>query len=428
MWEGNQMNESTLALLIMGIILILYLIPKMPLSVTTVFGMLAMAMTGIISFETAFAGFASNAVLLVAGMIIIGRACFTTGLAELTGGILYRFVGNNEKRFVLALFIMATILSIFLNGTLIVSLLITIIDSIVSQSNGTITRKNTYFPLGMASTLGNNLTTISGTSMITALAIYYEAGYRTVGLFEPTLINLPAILTVFIIYMLFGYRLQNRIFDFNDIPVIEEQMKTDETKYSVRNMTVTGCTLIIVTIALIAGMNYGAAALAGAGIVIITGCVSEKEAYSSISWTTIITVAGAIGISAGFVESGAGEFMANQVIQFFGNIGKSPFGMCVVLFFLGTLVSNVMSDNAAAAMTVPIALAVAQGFGCDPLPFVLAAASGVKDAIATPISVATMTMVQPAGYRFKHYFLVGGMVNLVMVVIGCVMIRLIYYF
>lgn len=423
------MEQSTIALLIMGGILVMYIIPKIPLSVTTVAGMIAMAAVGIIPFSTAFSGFGNSAVLLVAGMMIIGEACFAAGVAEKMGGVLYRCVGGNEKKFVLMIFLAAGALSIFLNGALVVALLMTIIDSIAGESGGAITRKNTYFPLGVAATLGNNLTTISGTSTITALAIYYDAGYERVNLFAPLFINLPALIAVIVLYMLFGYKLQAKIFDFEEIPAGDEceRKKMDQDDKPVWKMVLTCAVLIGVTIALICGADYGAATLVGAAIVIVTGCVTEKAAYRAVSWTTIILVAGAIGISAGFSESGAGQVVADFAIHLFGNVAKSPFGMCVIIFVLGSLISNVMSDNAAAAILVPIALVVAQEQGVNPLPYVLAAASGVKDAISTPLAVATMTMVQPVGYRFKHYILMGGMINVLMLIGGCIMIGLLYF-
>ena len=98
--EEKETEQSTIALLIMGVILVMYIIPKIPLSVTTVAGMIAMAAAGIIPFSTAFSGFGNSAVLLVAGMMIIGEACFATGVAEKMGGVLYRCVGGNEKKYV----------------------------------------------------------------------------------------------------------------------------------------------------------------------------------------------------------------------------------------------------------------------------------------------------------------------------------------
>lgn len=421
------MSQSTIAIIILFSALILYMIPKIPLSVTTIFAMVAMAFSGIITFSEAFSGFSNSAVLLVAGMMIIGQACFTSGLAEAVGKLLYRFIGANEKLFVVMVLAIASLLAIFLNGSLVVAMLMPIIDCIVSQSNGAITRKHTYFPLGLASTIGNNLTTISATSMITAAGLVAAAGYGEMSLFAPTLVNLPALLVVILLYMLFGYRLQQKWFDFPEAPIMTDPAEQAAIQHSKLKMVLTGITLCAVVVALVAGLNSGACALIGSSFLILTGCIDEKTAFRSVSWATVIIVAGAMGFSKGLEVSGAGEVIAQTIISACGPIGQSPFGLCIILFILGSLLSNLMSDNASVAILVPIAIVLAKELNCDAMPMILATASGIKVAVATPISVAPMTMVQVAGYRFKDYLKMGGLVNLISMVVTCLAIKLIYY-
>lgn len=143
------MEQSTLALIILALTLALYCIPKVPLSVTTILAMLAMAVTGIITFEEAYSGFASTSIFLIAGMMIIGRAWFTTGLAGGISRVLYRFVGTNEKLMVAAVLIVSALISVFLNGALTVAILMPVIDSLVARSDGRLTRRQAYFPLGV---------------------------------------------------------------------------------------------------------------------------------------------------------------------------------------------------------------------------------------------------------------------------------------
>lgn len=421
------MSQSTIAIIILFSALILYMIPKIPLSVTTIFAMVAMALTGIIPFSTAFSGFANSATLLVAGMMIIGQACFTSGLAEAVGKLLYKFVGANEKLFIVMILIIASLLAVFLNGALVVAMLMPMIDCIISQSNGTITRKHTYFPLGLASTIGNNLTTISATSMITAAGLVSAAGYGEMSLFAPTLVNLPALVIVIVLYMLFGYRLQQKWFDFPELPL--ENMAADSitVTHSKRKMVITALTLAGVVLALVMGVDSGACALIGSAFLIVTGCIDEKTAFRSVSWSTVIIVAGAMGFSKGLEVSGAGEVIARAIIHACGPIGHSPFGLCIVFFVLGSLLSNLMSDNASVAILVPIVIVLAKELNCDAMPMILATASGIKVAVATPISVAPMTMVQVAGYRFKDYLKMGGLVNLISMIVTCFAIKLIYF-
>ena len=422
------MEQSTLALIILALTLVLYCIPKVPLSVTTILAMLAMAVTGIITFEEAYSGFASTSIFLIAGMMIIGRAWFTTGLAGWISRVLYRFVGSNEQLMVAAVLAVSALISVFLNGALTVAILMPVIDSLVARSNGRLTRRQAYFPLGVGSVIGNNLTTISASSMVTAVALLREAGFREMGLFEPMAVNLPALIAVTAFYVLFGYKLQDRWFDFDEHPLPgagEHELPGESTRLTWRAWLTLGVTAAVVVL-LVCGADTGFAALLGAAVLILTGCESEGEAFSSVCWPVVIIAAGAIGFSKGLDSSGAGDIIANAVIGLFGNTA-SPFGMCIALFVTGSLLSNFMSDNASVAILIPIALAVAEGLGYDATPLVLSASSGIKVALATPVSVTPMTMIGAAGYRFKDCLRMGGLVNVISLLITCTAIFVIYY-
>ena len=423
------MLPSTIAICTLAVMLVAYSIPRIPLVITTVLAMLAMPMFGIVSFPVAFSGFSNMAIFLIIGMTIVGRAFFTTGLAERTANILFRFVGTNEKHFVGVVLIVAGFLGIFLNATVVVAMIMLIIDCIVVQSDGAITRKQTYFPLGVASVLGNNLTTISATSMIAAAGIVSASGQGEMTIFTPTLVNLPAFLVVIVLYMVCGYSLQQKFFDFPEIPVVDpfEKQRKSQLEPKKWKMVLTVIVLVVMITSMVLEVNYGACALLGASVLILTGCIDDKEAFRCVSWPTVFIVASAIGFSQGLEASGAGVIIADFIVNLCGPLGNSPFAMCVILFFIGSLLSNVMSDNATVAIIVPIALMLAKVMACDPMPLVLATASGVKVAVCTPISVAPMTMVQVGGYRFKDYLKIGGLVNIVTMIVTCIAIKVIYY-
>lgn len=421
-------EESIIAIAIVLLTLILYMIPKIPLSVTTIISMLSMAATGIISYEDAFSGFSNSATLLVVGMMIMGQSFFSCGLAEQIGNTLYNHIGNDEKHFIVIVLIVGSILGIFLNGTLVVAILMPVIDSIIYQSNGSITKKHTYFPLGIASVMGNNMTTISATSMITASGLVSAAGYKEMGVFTPTLVNLPALIIIIFLYIIVGYKLQIKWFDFDETPVkemcIAKRKKADINTFKI---SITIMVISVSIIAMILGMNYGAVSLFGASVLIITGCISEKDAFKSVNWSTVIIVAGAIGFSKGVTNSGAGEYIAKFILNICGPLGGSVIGVTIIMFVIGSILSNLMSDNASVAILVPIVLVIANEMSTDPIPMVISTASGIKMAVCTPISVAPMTMIQGAGYRFKDYLRVGGLINLLALIIICIAIMLIYY-
>lgn len=423
------METSTIAIIILVATLILYAIPKMPLSVTTILAILAMVLFGVVDFASATSGFANNVVFLNAGMMIIGQAMVTTGLAQRVGNLVTRVnIGKNERLCIMLVLVVSTVLSVFINGAITVSIMMPIIDAIVLKSGGAISRKQTYMPLGIGSVIGNNVLTISATSMLTAVAMLEEMGYGTMSIFAPLGVNLPAIIVVFIFYALVGQKLQERWYQFDEVPVaVSNEDTTDTKQYPVWKQIVVVLDFLAVVGCMIAGVPYGPVCLAGAVVVILTGCVSEKNAMQSVSWSTIIIIAGSLGISSGMSESGAGAIIANFFIDIAGPFGESGIGMCIILFFVGSIISDVMSDNASVAILLPIGAAISEALGINPTPIFLAICSGVKVGLATPICVTPMTMVAVPGYRFVDYLRMGGLVNLICMVVTCAMIGFIYF-
>ena len=423
------METSTIAIIILVATLILYAIPKMPLSVTTILAILAMVLFGVVDFASATSGFANNVVFLNAGMMIIGQAMVTTGLAQRVGNLVTRVnIGKNERLCIMLVLAVSTVLSVFINGAITVSIMMPIIDAIVLKSGGAISRKQTYMPLGIGSVIGNNVLTISATSMLTAVAMLEEMGYGTMSIFAPLGVNLPAIIVVFIFYALVGQKLQERWYQFDEVPVaVSNEDTTDTKQYPVWKQIVVVLDFLAVVGCMIAGVPYGPVCLAGAVVVILTGCISEKNAMQSVSWSTIIVIAGSLGISSGMSESGAGAIIANFFIDIAGPFGESGIGMCIILFFVGSIISDVMSDNASVAILLPIGAAISEALGINPTPIFLAICSGVKVGLATPICVTPMTMVAVPGYRFVDYLRMGGLVNLICMVVTCAMIGFIYF-
>ena len=423
------MEISTIAIIILVATLILYAIPKMPLSVTTILAILAMVLFGVVDFASATSGFANNVVFLNAGMMIIGQAMVTTGLAQRVGNLVTRVnIGKNERLCIMLVLVVSTVLSVFINGAITVSIMMPIIDAIVLKSGGAISRKQTYMPLGIGSVIGNNVLTISATSMLTAVAMLEEMGYGTMSIFAPLGVNLPAIIVVFIFYALVGQKLQERWYQFDEVPVaVSNEDTTDTKQYPVWKQIVVVLDFLAVVGCMIAGVPYGPVCLAGAVVVILTGCISEKNAMQSVSWSTIIVIAGSLGISSGMSESGAGAIIANFFIDIAGPFGESGIGMCIILFFVGSIISDVMSDNASVAILLPIGAAISEALGINPTPIFLAICSGVKVGLATPICVTPMTMVAVPGYRFVDYLRMGGLVNLICMVVTCAMIWFVYF-
>ena len=171
-------------------------------------------------------------------------------------------------------------------------------------------------------------------------------------------------------------------------------------------------------------LNMGVIALTAACVLILTGCITTKDAFQKISWTTVVIVGAGVGFGAGIQYTGAGEVLANAAINL---VGTDPFLLCVIIVLIATFLSNLMANNAALVIVAPLAIAVAQKIGYDVLPFIMATACGANYSVATMLSNASVTITAPAGYRFKDVLYWGGLVNLFGVVCGIIGMKIFFF-
>ena len=423
------MAQSTLVIIITLVTLVVYAFPFVPISITTVLAVLACAATGAISFGEALSGFSSSAVFLVAGMMIVGKACYASGLAALLGKKLYRFTGRSERRFIVIMFAIVSVMCALINTTAVLALMMPVLDSISASTDGRISRKMTYFPLGIASVLGSGLSTISSSSMIAANELLIGAGLPTLGLFTPAIVNLPSLLVVLLFFGTVGYDLMKKVFDFEEVAVYsaDGELQNEDTSFNWK-MLVSGGVMVAMVIGFLLGFSTSGVSLLAACVVILTGCISEKEALKDISWSTIVIVGASIGLGTAIDKSGAGAVMAQAMLDVAGPIAHSTLGLSIILFFVASVLSNLLADTGTVAMLMPLIFSLSATLGLDPIPLTLAMTSGVKTALATPICTANMTMIKTPGYRFMDYVKIGGLVNIICMVVTCVVIAVVYGF
>jgi di/tricarboxylate transporter len=148
------------------------------------------------------------------------------------------------------------------------------------------------------------------------------------------------------------------------------------------------------------------AALLAAGAMVLLRVVTVTQAHRSISWTTLILVAGMIPLSTAIQVSGVADLVAGGIVDLLGT--ASPylliFGIGVVTVVLGQLISNM----ATALILAPIAVAIANETGLSPLPLLMAVAVTAAASFLTPVATPANTMVLgPGGYRFGDYWKLG---------------------
>lgn len=168
-----------------------------------------------------------------------------------------------------------------------------------------------------------------------------------------------------------------------------------------------------------------AALLAGGGM-LLTGCCSVETARRNIDWSVILVIAAAFGLGEAMAETGVAREIAVTVIDL---AGADPVLNLAAIYLLTALFTAVLTNNAAALLMFPIAMAVAGDLDVSVMPFVVAIMMAASASFATPIGYQTNLMVYgPGGYRFSDFLRMGLPLNLVTAVMAVAIIPWVWSF
>ncbi|MBP3512834.1 MAG: SLC13/DASS family transporter [Prevotella sp.] len=158
-----------------------------------------------------------------------------------------------------------------------------------------------------------------------------------------------------------------------------------------------------------------------------TGMFSPKKYTKFISWDVLITIACAFAISRGMSNSGFAGVIADYIIGMTDSLG--PYALLAVIYVITNLFTELITNNAAAALSFPIALAVAEKLGVDPTPFFVVICMAASAAFSTPIGYQTNLIVQGVGgYKFTDFVKVGLPLNLIVFLLSVFLIPLFWAF
>jgi di/tricarboxylate transporter len=147
------------------------------------------------------------------------------------------------------------------------------------------------------------------------------------------------------------------------------------------------------------------AAFAIAAVMILTRCLRVSEARQALDLQTLLTIASALGLGAALTHSGAARDIAATLVA---QVGPHPYLLLIVIYLLGMAFTETITNNAVAAMLIPISIEVAWEGGYDPRPFIMAISLSASLSFLTPIGYQTNLMVMgPGGYRPMDYLRCG---------------------
>ena len=419
------MSQITITLLFLLFAIVMFMWEKIPLGLTSMIVCVGLVVTGVLEWQTAFAGFIDSNVILFVAMFIVGGALFETGMANKIGGIVTHFA-KTERQLIVAIMVIVGVMSGFLSNTGTAAILIPVVIGIAAKSG--YSRSRLLMPLVFAAAMGGNLTLIGAPGNMIAQSGMEGIGLKF-GFFDYAKVGVPILIVGIIYFAFIGYKfLPNK--EGSDEGIFDESKDFSHVPKWKQYLS-----LVILLLTLVGmifedqlGIKLCVIGCMGALALMITGVISEKDALASIDLKTIFLFGGTLSLAAALEQTGAGELIAEKVIGMLGD-NPSPYVLTFVIFMLCCVMTNFMSNTATTALMVPIGISIAQGMGADPSAVLMACVIGGSCAYATPIGMPANTMVVTAGgYTFKDYAKAGVPMILVATVVSMILLPIFYPF
>ena len=420
------MEPITITLCLLVFAIAMFVWEKIPLAVTSMVVCVALVLTGVLDLKQAFAGFIDTNVILFVAMFIVGGALFETGMANKVGGVITHFA-KTEKQLIFTIMVVVGVMSGFLSNTGTAAVLIPVVIGVAAKSG--FTRSRLLMPLVFAAALGGNLSLIGAPGNLIAQSALQNIG-SGFGFFEYAKVGLPMLVCGIIYFLTIGYKFLPNNPNSSEVGSIGEQRDYSHVPRwkQILSLVVLIATILGMIFEKQTGISLAVAGCIGALVLVVTGVLSEKQAYKAIDSQTIFIFGGTLALAKALEMTGAGKLVADQVIGMLGN-NSSPSMLLVVVFALSVVMTNFMSNTATVALLVPVSLSIAAGMGADPRAVLMATVIGSSCAYATPIGMpANMMVLSAGGYKFVDYAKSGIPLIIVSTIVSLILLPILFPF
>ncbi|WP_344071460.1 SLC13 family permease [Microbacterium sediminicola] len=512
---------------ILGLAVVAFVSNRVPLGVVAIGVSLALFFTGVLTLPEALAGFGDPTVLFVAAMFVVSESLDANGITTWAGRQLLSRAGTKRIPLVLAIAVLAAILSAVVSVTGAVAALVPLVVVVAARAG--IPSSQLLIPLAFVAHAGSMLL-LTGTPVnVIVSEVAADSGGRPIGFLEFALVGIPLVIGTVAVVLLLGPRLLP-LRTGTAMPVdlaAHARLLRDEyavtldtgvlmgaargitevivpprssligTQLSLGMATPSGDLVLLgarrgeakitaspftaeagdalllqgswddlakhtaggrrilaldaptdlrrsapldrraiaplvilglMIIALASGIvPPAAAALVAACLLVLTRSVGIEQAYRSISWTTVVLIAGMIPMSTAFFNTGAADFVANQVLAVVGD--AAPTLVLLVLCLITVVLSQLISNAATVLILAPVAVALSQSMGVSVMPFMLALTVAGAACFFTPIATpANLIVMAPGGYRFGDYWKLGLPLGVLFLAIAVFYVPLVWPF
>lgn len=420
-----MMEPSTLTIIILILAVISFLLEKIPVNMTVMLTMCALVLTGLVTPQEAVSGFASTTILMLIGVVIVGSALFETGVCDKAAAVVTRYA-KTERQMIMAILILASIMSAGLSNSGTVAVFIPIIMGITASTD--FSRSKLMMAAFLGSMAGGRLTLVGDAAVNVLIGDQIKALGQPFGFFEISKIGVPLTI-IMLIYMYFiGYKFLPDRREFSD----EDQIFAQGAKKDVPRwkQIASVAVLLAVFVGMIfeeqTGIPSYMVAIMGAVADVLLGIFTEKQAYNLVSIKTAILLGGMTPLATALKNTGAAQIMADMLIRLIGG-STNVYYITIVIFILTCVMTQFMSNVVTITLLMPIIIAIAETIGVVPSALLMVLCIASTMSILTPIACPPGNLIYAyGGYRFSDYIKSNIGLTLVFLVACIVMIPLIW--
>lgn len=420
------MNPAVITIVIMFVTSGLLLSEVIPPAASSIICCLALILTGILKPAEAFSQFANPNIVLFAAMFVLGHSFFASGLVNDLSGVIRKF-SKNEKSLAFVILLVGGLLSAFLSNTSTTAIFLPLIIGISQATK--YSRSRLLYTMMVAVAMGGCVTFLGGPGwLFTKAQIEQAHPGLTISMFELVKIGLPLFIITVIYMMTIGYKLVPDKMPKEEIKLEEEKHLDSPNWKKTFVLCDMGLTILAMIFSNTIHVNATVSATIGALAIVLSGVMTENEAYQAISWKTLFLYGGILPLSTALTKTGAGKMIADFILTGMGNT-TNPYIITAVCMLVPCVISQFLSNATTMAVFTPLGVSLAAGIGADPTAVIFAISVGACLAIATPIGQPGNAMIYgPSGLSFTDYAKPGVPLLILMYIASVILIPNIWPF
>jgi anion transporter len=389
---------------------------------------LSFILTGVLPIGEAFSGFTNKNVVMFTAMFIIGAGLTKTSILVKIQSLVVSHK-ENPRRIILIAGITAGLLAILTSATATAAIMVPLLIGVSSEIN--ISRSKLLYPAMVVANIATGMTFLGqGASNLAFSSIMMEAGGTTpFTIWDFTIARLP----FFIVAIIYIATVSSRLLPDHPNESFDDEINKMDLNVISGVKERKAVAIILVTIVAILfskqiGLEMFIIACLGAGALIVSGVLTEKEALGAIHLPTIFLFAGVLTLSNAIKITGAGEVVASYMITALGNT-SNPYIIMAVFFIVPLVLTQVMSNIATIMIFVPLVSAAGASIGIDPRALVMGVLIAGCTSILTPMAAPAQTIIMgPGGYKMKDYLKAGLPLTLIITIMAIFILPIMFPF